>query len=121
MEQQLDLIDPLTLARKRGHAGAQRAADKTERVVDPEWTEKAVEAIRKFAAHQGEMLFTMEICRRTIEVQGGLAAPTDLRAWGAVTLLAIRRGLIEPTKTYHPAASSNGAVRRCYRAGAKAA
>lgn len=117
--QQLDLVAPVTLARKRGHEGAQRAADKTGRVVDPEWLEHACDAVRRFAAnHEG--LFTVEMMRGVIELQGELAKPCDARAWGAVTVVALRRGLIEPTRTYHPAASSNGAARRCYRRGPKA-
>ena len=118
---QLDLIErpPITRARAVGHEGARRAADKTERKVDPEWLEHACAAIRRFAArHEG--LFTVEMMRGVIELQGDLAKPCDARAWGAATVVAMRRGLLEPTKTYHPAVSSNGAVRRCYRAGVAA-
>jgi hypothetical protein len=118
---QLDLIERPVMARARaaGHEGAQRAADKTERVVDPDWTSNAVEAIRKFASQQ-PALFTMEMCRGVIELQGTVSAPTDKRAWGAATLCAVRAGYIERTKTYHPAVSSNGSDKPCYRRGPKA-
>ena len=119
MQQQFDLIEPVTLARSRGHRGAQLAADKTERVVDPDWTNKAVEAIRKFAAGQSG-LFTAEMARGVIELQGEVARPCDLRAWGVAVQVALRRRFIEATTTYFPAVSSNGAVRRCYRKGGAA-
>lgn len=122
MVEQLDLIDRprIERARAKGHDGAQRAADKTERVIDPQWTEKAVAAIRQFARAQGDVLFTMEMCRGVIELQASVPDPSDKRAWGAATLAAVRAEFIERTKTYHPAASSNGAPKVCYRAGAKA-
>jgi hypothetical protein len=115
---QLDLIDrpAITRARAAGHEGARLAAEKTQRVVDPDWCEKAVEAIRTFAAHQSG-LFTAEMARGVIELQGTVARPCDLRAWGAAVQLALRRKFIEATTTYFPAVSSNGAVRRCYKKG----
>lgn len=118
---QLDLIAPVHLARARGHAAAQRAADRTERVVDPEWCAKACDALRKFAAAQGDgVLFTLELARGVIELQRSVPEPVDRRAWGQATLMAVRREYIERTKTYHPAVSSNGTAKVCYRAGAKA-
>lgn len=122
MSEQMDLLDRprIERARARGHDAAQRAADKTERAVDPLWTEKAVNAIRQFARAQGDVLFTMEMCRGVIELQGTVPDPSDKRAWGAATLAAVRGEFIERTKTYHPAASSNGAPKVCYRRGQKA-
>jgi hypothetical protein len=117
---QLDLIAPVHLARARGHAAAQRAADKTERVVDPQWTEKAVEAVRQFARHQ-DGLFIMEMARGVIELQKDLPEPPDKRAWGTVTVLARDRGFIERVKgAYFPAVSSNSSEKPCYRRGPKA-
>lgn len=116
---QLDLIEAPTVARARGHDAAQRAVEKTERVVDPDWCDKAVEAIRKFAA-ASTGLWTMEMCRGVIELQKDLAPPCDKRSWGAATLVAARRGFIERTKTYHPAMSSNGSDKPCYRKGPRA-
>lgn len=120
MNGQLDLIEPVTLARSRGHAGAALAAEKAERVVDPEWTDKAVDAIREFARNHGDLLWTMEMCRGVIELQKLVPEPTDRRAWGAATLVAVRRGYIERTRTYHPAVSSHGSDKPCYRKGPKA-
>lgn len=122
MTEQMDLIDRprVERARAKGHDGAARAADKAERVVDPQWTEKAVAAIRAFARARGDALFTMEMCRGVIELQDTVPAPSDKRAWGAATLSAVHQEFIERTKTYHPAASSNGAPKVCYRKGAKA-
>jgi hypothetical protein len=62
----------------------------------------------------------MEICRGVIELQKSVPAPPDLRAWGAATLAAARAGFIERTNTYHPAVSSNGSPKPCYRRGPKA-
>jgi hypothetical protein len=122
MSQQLDLIDRPSIerARKNGLDAAQAAVDRAQRVVDPEWGAKAMEAIRRFARGQGDGLFTMEMCRGVIELDKQLAEPTDKRAWGAITVQAVRAGYLEQTKTFHPAASSNGAWKRCYRRGPKA-
>lgn len=119
MPQQLDPVENVSIARARGHAAAQRAADKAERVVVPDWTACAVEAIRVFARNQ-PALFTLEIARGVIELQGAVPKPCDLRAWGVAAQVAARRGFIERTSTYHPAVSSNGSPKPCYRRGPKA-
>jgi hypothetical protein len=82
--------------------------------------EKAVEALRKFAAGQHGM-FIVEHARGVIELQGELAACCDKRSWGAVTQLAARRGYIERVKgMYFPAVSSNSSEKPCYRKGQSA-
>lgn len=121
MPEQIELLDRprIERARAKGQRGADLATDKTERVVDPQWVAKAAEALRKFAAGQAG-LFTAEMARGVIELQKELAAPSDLRSWGKAVQVALRRNFIEATNNYFPAASSNGAVRRCYKKGGAA-
>jgi hypothetical protein len=102
-------------ARAKGHAMGDLAAEKTEREVDPEWTEKAVERLRAFARHQGGV-FTIEMARGVLQAE--LPEPTDLRAWGRVSRVARAREFIEPVRgSYFPAASSNGSPKQVYRRG----
>lgn len=105
-------------ARAKGHAMGDLAAEKTEREVDPEWTEKAVAGVRKFARYQGGV-FTIEMARGVLQAE--LPEPTDLRAWGRVTRMARDREFIEPVRgSYFPATSSNGSPKQVYRRGPKA-
>lgn len=111
-------VPAIKRARAKGHAMGDLAAQKTEREVDPEWTEKAVERLRVFARHQGGV-FTIEMARGVLQAE--LPTPTDLRAWGRVSRMAREREYIEPVRgSDFPAASSNGSPKQVYRRGAKA-
>lgn len=113
MNQQLTL----ELAREAGHAAAERCADKADRLA-PGWIESAVEGLRRFAAHQ-RCFFTIEAARAVVASE--LPPVGELRAWGRVTQLAVKRGFIERVKGgYAPAASSNGSEKPLYRRGAQA-
>lgn len=102
----------ITFARSRGHAGAELAAEKAERV-EPGWIDAAVEDIRHYVRHT-DSEFTIEqarsMCRQPPD-------SVDGRVWGAVTRRAIRLGVIEATGGYAPAASSNGSPKPLYRKG----
>jgi hypothetical protein len=111
-------IDEVVHAKRRGHKAAGDAAAKAERVVDPEWGNRALDALRKFVTG-APGLFTMEMARGVLELQGAVPEPPDKRAWGSVTRIAAQQGIIERTKTYHPSASSNGSEKPCYRRGPK--
>lgn len=116
---QLDLIPRPVIerARARRDAGMERVRDAAEREV-PNWTALALEAVRRFAGHQGGY-FTMEQCRAIVE--SDLPHQPRLRAWGGVTQSAIRAGFIEQVRgQYAPAASSNGSPKPMYRRGPKA-
>lgn len=101
-------------ARARADIGIQRAADAADRKA-PSWTETTCEALRKFAAAQSEP-FTVEQARDAIAAT--LPAPSDLRAWGAVTQQAMKRGYIHRLPgRYAPAASSNLSPKALYFSG----
>ncbi len=108
-------LPDLTRSRAKGHAMGDLAAEKTERLIDPEWCEKAVDRVRAFARHQGGV-FTIEMARRVLQAE--VPTPTDLRAWGRVTRMARDREFIEPVRgSYFPATSSNGSPKQVYRRG----
>ena len=116
---QLDLIPKPAIERAsaRRDAGMEPVRDSAEREV-PNWTALALDAVRRFAAHQGGY-FTMEQCRAVVQAE--LPHQPRLRAWGGVTQSAIRAGFIEPVRgQYAPAASSNGSPKPMYRKGPRA-
>lgn len=108
--------DWLSQARERGHQAGDRAAQKTERL-DPGWVAEAVAALGAFAQAQA-VPFIVEDARLA-----GATPPmpegTDARAWGTVTRLAKRQGLIRPSGTYRAAATSNGSPKPEYVAGSR--
>lgn len=127
MREQMTLIDPidpsrgaarkarLDAARKRADRAITNVADKAGR----EWVEGAVERLRALAVSTYPGMFNVEQARLVIEQT--FECPADLRAWGRVTQLAVKRGYLERVKgQFLPAASSNGAPKSVYRKGAKA-
>lgn len=76
----------------------------------PGWLERAVDALRRFAWTVPD--FTIEEARAAMHVD----PPAELRAWGAVTQTAVRRGIIERTGGFRSAESSNGSPKPVYRA-----
>lgn len=108
----------LERARLAAQSGMDRAQGATE-TRHPKWVSLAVARLRKFArAKRKEERFTIEKARA--ELAKKLPPPHDERTWGAVTIAAIKAGVIEPTGTYAPAVSSNGSPKREYRMGARA-
>lgn len=118
---QLDLIPQPTVrrgpdhraARVRREFGMDRVADATERL-NRGWFEKAMERLRAFVKPQAGV-FTMEQARAVLESE--LPEPSDARVWGPLTKMAVAAHVIEPTKLFAPAASSNGSPKRMYRKG----
>lgn len=111
------MTEPLNIlgSLERGHAAAEMAADKADRL-DEGWSRRVIEDLRRFArTAAGE--FTIEAARLhcTPAPEGA-----DARAWGAVTRRAVRLGYIEATGGYAPAASSHGSPKRLYRRGSHA-
>lgn len=99
-----------------GQIGMERAADHANRV-EPGWTEVALEALKGYAGRQAANdEFTIEEARA--EIAPTLPAPPDLRAFGAVTQMALRRGVIKPTGGFKRAASSHASPKPLYRRGA---
>jgi hypothetical protein len=107
----------LEAARSTGHEAAERCADRADRH-HPGWIEEAVAALRTFARNQ-PLLFTIEQAREVIGNE--VAEPSDKRAWGQCTRLAIKREFIKrvPGATA-PAASSHASPKPMYRRGPKA-
>jgi hypothetical protein len=108
---------PLSLeqARDRGAAGMVRSAERNERK-NAGWPTLALQAVVTWVrAQPPKAEFTMEDCR--IAIEDDLAAPTDRRAWGAVTQTAIRAMYIERTGGFAPAVSSNASPKPLYRRG----
>lgn len=104
----------MTLARQRREAGISAAARRAERL-NAGWCGMALEHLRRFACSQVGV-WTIEQVRAVLESQ--LPAPTDARAWGQVTITAIRLGYIEKAPgVFLPAASSNAAPKQGWRRG----
>jgi hypothetical protein len=125
MNGQLDLIErpairrttAIERARKRRDACMQRVEDATENR-EPGWCEKAVQRLREFAKNQ-TAIFIIEHARAVLRKE--LPEPSDERAWGVVTVMARKRGYIEPVKgQFFPAESSNASPKQVYRRGPKA-
>lgn len=100
----------LEISLDRGHSAARAAADKADEIA-PGWMETAAQQLFMYAVRSREP-FTIEQAR-----QECMPTPegADARSWGHVTRLAVRRGWIEVTGGYAPAASSNGSPKRLYR------
>jgi len=100
----------LELGLERGHEAAQAAAEKADEI-EPGWIETAASQLYSYALSNPNS-FTIDRARKE-------CMPTpegaDARSWGHVTRLAVKRGWIEPTGGYAPAASSNGTPKRLYR------
>lgn len=71
---------------------AQEAAEHADRVVQPDWTEAAIQHLVTFGG-AFEDGFLVEECREAAEKAGFARAP-DQRAWGGAVVEARRRGLI---------------------------
>lgn len=95
---------------EQGTQAAQAAADRAERL-GPGWIETAIDEVRAFAQRFSGP-FTIERARLHCSP---LPDGADARAWGAITQAAMRRGFIEKTGEYAPAASSNGSPKPLYR------
>lgn len=102
-----------TAAKERANTGMRRAADRAERS-DPGWTERALTALGEYARSAG-IPFTIEQARQAIAQNVG--APAEERAWGAVTRMARKRGVIKPSGRFMPAASSNGSSKPAWVSG----
>ena len=104
-------------AKAAGAAGWSSAAAHADRMVR-DWTVRAYialcDAVRKRPATAE---FIVEELRAEIV---GVPEPTDLRAWGQVTQMAIRRNVITATGTFKRAISSNASPKPCYRRGNEA-
>lgn len=100
-------------AERRSETGMRRAAEHANRVL-PNWTDRAVQALREFARGQTKP-FTIEAAREAIA--GAIPEPPEARAWGAVTKTARALGYIEPAGVVLPAASSNGSLKPGWKAG----
>lgn len=128
--EQLTLLEPSvapTRASERARAlrDAQQRAEvgmaQSESSADwalPGWCAKATEKLRMFARAQGGV-FTIELARDALRDE--LSMPPDLRAFGKVTVMALKAGYIERVpRAFMPAASSNSAPKAVYRKGPKA-
>jgi hypothetical protein len=93
--------------------GISNAADSANRA-SPGWIGEAAEALG-WAATQLPGEFTVEQMRAICEA---LPDPPDLRAWGAATRMATRKGYIVKTERFATAASSNNSPKPLYRQGA---
>lgn len=98
-------------ARARGHEAGDRAAAKAERL-DPEWVAEAVAALGAFARSRFAPFIVEDA--RLAGATPPMPEGTDARAWGTVTRLAKRQGLIRPSGTYRAAATSNGSPKPEY-------
>lgn len=102
-------------ALERGIQAGRAAADRAERI-ESDWIQIAVNGIRAFARRANKP-FTIEQARQhCIATPGG----ADARAWGSITVQAVRAGYIEKTGRFEAARSSNGSLKPLYRRGRKA-
>jgi hypothetical protein len=102
----------LALARMKGHAAAQAAADHADRV-RVQWTATAVAFLRTYVAkHRGAFL-AEDV--RAASLAWGLPEAPDGRAWGHVMKRAEREGVIVAVG-YSGARSSNGSPKVLWRA-----
>jgi hypothetical protein len=105
--------DLFEAADTRAKAGMTAAVEHADRVV-PLWSERALAELRR-SVRVREEPFTIEQVRLAIACS--VESPTDERAWGAVTQMAIKRAIIVKTGEYAAAASSNGSPKPLYRKG----
>ena len=82
----------LELGRSNRDRGMKRAADHADRV-HPKWQTDALTLFFRYCLEHKQTSFMTEDVRWWAEAQG-LPEPPDKRAWGAVTMVAKRRGLI---------------------------
>jgi hypothetical protein len=109
---QATFFPDLDAARAAGHEAAERCADKADRL-SPGWIEEATEALRRFARNQA-CAFSVEMAREVIACE--VVEPSDRRAWGHVTRLAVKREFIKRVPgAAAPAASSHGSLKPMYR------
>jgi hypothetical protein len=97
-------------AQRRRVRGMESSAKRAERKHSG-WVIQALDKLRGFVDRTSGT-FTIEQARAAI--QGDLPQPDDLRAWGQVTQMARRMGVIVPAGAA-PAASSNGSLKPAYR------
>lgn len=113
----------LDFASATGFAGAERAAEKVQRV-SPGWLEQSIHWLRLFAIGSRkakEPNFTMEEAREYCEALNPRPDGCDGRVWGAITVEALRRGyIVRLPGVYRAAVSSNGSPKACYACGADA-
>lgn len=91
---------------------AGQAAIAAHAVNSADFVDAAIEAI--YELRESRLLrghFTVEELRAELRIP----RPKELRAWGAVTVRAVREGLIEQTSEFRPAASSRGSMKPVYR------
>ena len=74
-----------------------------------QWTDRAVDTLRAWAAGRGEFLF------EDFRAAGLVSEPPDYHAWGAVTRVASARGVIVATGNCRPAETSNGSLKPTWR------
>ncbi|HEX7687567.1 MAG TPA: hypothetical protein VF453_07665 [Burkholderiaceae bacterium] len=104
-------------ARTRRDLAIQQVGEAADRR-NADWCNKACEALRQFARKQAGV-WTIELARAQFEKN--LPPPSDLRAWGRVTQMAIRKGYIERVPgQFFAAASSNNAAKSVWKKGPKA-
>lgn len=84
----------------------------------PGWIDDALAKIHVFARNQGGALFTMETLRWVIQRE--LPQPRELRVYGVLTRIALKRGYIKRTGRSAPTVSSNGSDRPLYAKGDRA-
>lgn len=105
-------IDMAT-AQARADLGIQRTEDKAEKA-SPGWVAHTAHRLGAYAAWVN-VPFTIEEARDVLKTSHD--PDGDLRVWGAVTRMALRRNLIQATGEYKATTSSNGSPKRLYRCG----
>jgi hypothetical protein len=124
---QLSLVDPIDQSRSAARAEALEASKRRGgRLADcagdkagGEWVEAAVASLRVLAVAAYPGMFSIEQAR--LVIHQSLQRPHDLRAWGRVTQLSVRRGFIARVKGKTlPAASSHGSEKPCFTKGPNA-
>lgn len=89
--------EPTTAARcgkQLAMFGADLAAGKADRLTGGEWSAKAWAFFLDFAKRQGDRPFMTEDVRMAAAKTGAVPPPPDGRAWGAITLRAVKGRLI---------------------------
>ena len=79
-------------AEKARDIGIQRAVDHADKVT-PSWSDRAVELFLAYCQENKGKTFMTEDVRWYAEALG-LPEPPDKRAWGAIAVIAKRRGVI---------------------------
>jgi hypothetical protein len=104
-------------ARERRDEAIKKVGDAADRR-NADWCNKACEALRQFARKQAGV-WTIELARAQFEKN--LPAPGELRAWGRVTQMAVRKGYIERVPgQFFAAASSHNSPKPVWKRGPKA-